>query len=91
LLLLAWVGGAILILKTLYGALIQALAVIGVITWQQVQILVGAPVTQAPNAQEGVQTTLMNFLVWSPWFLLGGILFCALAWLARRDLSEGTS
>jgi hypothetical protein len=32
--------------------------------------------------------TLWNLLVWNPWFLLGGILFCALAWLARRDLSE---
>jgi len=31
---------------------------------------------------------LWNFLVWNPWFLLGGILFCALAWLARRDIWE---
>jgi hypothetical protein len=88
LLLLAWVGGAILILKTLYGALVQALAVVGVISWQRVQILIGAPASQAPTAQEGVQMTLWNLLVWNPWFLLGGILFCALAWLARRDLSE---
>ena len=91
LLLLAWVGGAILILKTLYGASVQMLAVTGVITWQQAQTLIGAPVSQAPTTQEGVHMTLWNFLVWNPWFLLGGILFCALAWLARRDLSERLS
>ena len=87
LLLLAWIGGAILILKTLYGALIQALAVAGVLTWKRVQFLIGAPTAQAPTAQEGAQTTLWNFLVWNPWFLLGGILFCVLAWLAHRNLS----
>jgi Protein of unknown function (DUF3995) len=91
LLLLAWVGGALLVLKTLYGASVQVLAVTGVITWQQVQTLIGAPVSQAPTAQEGAHTALWNFLVWNPWFLLGGILFCALAWLARRDISEGLS
>jgi hypothetical protein len=91
LLLLAWIGGAILILKTLYGASVQVPAVTGVITWQQVQTLVGAPVSQAPTAQEGALTTLWNFLVWNPWFLLGGVLFCALAWLARHDLSEDFS
>ena len=84
LLLLAWVGGAILILKTLYGASVQVLAVAGVITWQQMQTLIGAPASQAPTAQEGVQMTLWNFLFWNPWFLLGGVLFCALAWLAGR-------
>ena len=26
-----------------------------------------------------------HFLVWYQWFLLGGILFCALAWLARCE------
>jgi uncharacterized protein DUF3995 len=88
LLLLAWVGGSILILKTLYGASIQVLAVTGVITWQQAQTLIGAPVSQAPTAHEGTHMTLWNFLVWNPWFLLGGILFCALAWLARRDIWE---
>jgi len=67
------------------------LAVTGVITWQQAQTLIGAPVSQAPTTQEGVHMTLWNFLVWNPWFLLGGILFCALAWLARRDLSERLS
>ena len=67
------------------------LAVTGVITWQQAQTLIGAPVSQAPTTQEGVYMTLWNFLVWNPWFLLGGILFCALAWLARRDLSERLS
>jgi hypothetical protein len=91
LLLLAWVGGAILILKTLYGASVQVLAVTGVITWQQAQTLIGAPVSQAPTAQEGTHMSLWNFLVWNPWFLLGGVLFCALAWLARRDLSERLS
>jgi hypothetical protein len=89
LLLLSWVGGAILILKTLYGASVQALAVAGVITWQQAQTLIGAPISQAPTAQEGAHITLWNFLVWNPWFLLGGILFCALAWLARRDIGTG--
>jgi hypothetical protein len=87
-LLLAWVGGALLILKTLYGASVQALAVTGVITWRQVQTLVGAPASQAPTAQEGAHMTLWNILVWNPWFLLGGVLFCVLAWLARRDLSK---
>jgi hypothetical protein len=53
-----------------------------------VQILIGAPASQAPTAQEGIQVTIWNLLVWNPWFLLGGILFCALAWLARCDLSE---
>ena len=91
LLLLSWVGGAILILKTLYGALVQTLAVFGMITWQRVQILIGASASQAPTAQEGVQTTLWNLIIWNPWFQLGGILFCALAWLARRDLSEELS
>jgi len=91
LLLLAWVGGAILILKTLYGASVQVLAVTGVITWQQAQTLIGAPVSQAPTVQEGAHITLWNFLVWNPWFLLGGVLFCVLAWLARRDLGERLS
>jgi Protein of unknown function (DUF3995) len=91
LLLLAWVGGAILILKTLYGASVQVLAVTGVITWQQMQSLIGAPASQALTAQEGTHMTLWSFLVWNPWFLLGGVLFCALAWLARRDLSERLS
>jgi len=91
LLLFAWIGGTLLLLKTLYGALLQALAVAGVITWQQVQRFIGAPEGQAPTIQEGVQDALMNFLVWNPWFLLGGILFCTLAWLARRDLSEERS
>ncbi len=85
LLLLAWVGGAILILKTLYGALLQALAVFGVITWQRLQIFIGAPVSQAPTAREGTRETVLNFLVWNPWFLLGGVLFCAVAWVASRD------
>jgi hypothetical protein len=88
LLLLTWVGSAILILKTLYGASVQVLAVTDVISWQQAQTLIGAPVSQAPTAQEGAHMTLWNFLVWNPWFLLGGVLFCALAWLARRDLRE---
>lgn len=91
LLLLAWIGGAILVLKTLYGALVQGLAVFGIITWQKAQVLVGAPVAQAPTTQEGMQETLINFLVWNPWFLLGGVLFCVLAWLARRDLSDHVS
>lgn len=91
LLLFAWTGGALLLLKTLYGALLQVLAVAGVIGWQQVQRLIGAPEAQAPTPQEGTQETLVNFLVWNPWFLLGGILFCALAWLARRDVSEEPS
>jgi hypothetical protein len=91
LLFLAWFGGALLILKTLYGASVQALAVAGVVTWQQVQALIGAPAAQAPTAQEGARMTLWNFLVWNPWFLLGGALFCVLAWLARRDLSEDLS
>jgi hypothetical protein len=71
LLLLAWVGGSLLILKTLYGASVQVLAVTGVITWQQMQILIGAPASQAPTAQEGTHMTLWNFLIWNPWFLLG--------------------
>jgi hypothetical protein len=91
LLLFAWTGGALLLFKTLYGALLQVLAVAGVITWQQVQRLIGAPEAQAPTIQEGAQETLVNFFVWNPWFLLGGILFCALAWLARRDVSEEPS
>jgi hypothetical protein len=85
LLLLAWFGGVLLILKTLYGASVQVLAVVGVITWQRMQILIGAPASQAPTAQESVQATLWNFLVWNLWFLLGGVLFCVLAWLSHLN------
>jgi hypothetical protein len=85
LLLLAWFGGVLLILKTLYGASVQVLAVAGVFTWQQMQTLIGVPASHAPTAQEGAHTTLWNFLVWNPWFLLRGVLFCVLAWLSHLN------
>lgn len=88
LLLLAWLGGGILIMHELLGALMQGLAVSGVISWRQEHILIGAPVTQA---SETVQQVLSKNLLWGTWFLLGGILFCVLAWLARHQLNDSPS
>lgn len=85
LLLLAWLGGAIMIVHELYGGLMQVLAVTGVLTWQQQHILIGAPSNQAPLT---VQQVIQSNLIWGTWFLLGGILFCILAWLARRPFTE---
>lgn len=45
LLLLAWLGGGILIIHELLGALMQGLAVFRVISWRQEHILIGAPLT----------------------------------------------
>ncbi|QBD75541.1 DUF3995 domain-containing protein [Ktedonosporobacter rubrisoli] len=80
----SWLGGMILLVHTLYGGCIQVLAMNGVISWQQVQILAGAPVDQAPTMQQGVHMTIQNLLIWDPWFTLGGLLFCLLAWQARH-------
>lgn len=79
----SWVGGAILIIHELYGGLMQVLAMLGVISWQQ--LLKGTLVTPASMT---VQRVLFDNLFWGTWFLLGGILFCALAWLARRQLDR---
>ena len=61
------------------------LAVFSVISWQQEQTLIGAPISQAPLT---LQQMLSKNLIWGTWFLLGGILFCLLAWLARHPLDE---
>jgi hypothetical protein len=83
LLLSCWVGGVILIVHELYGGLTQCLAVFGVISWQQ--LLKGSLVTPASMT---VQRVLLDNLIWGTWFLLGGILFCTLAWLARRQVGQ---
>lgn len=83
LLLLAWLGGIIMLVHELYGGILQGLAVTGMISWQQEHLLIGAPATQAPLT---VQQFLTQNLIWGTWFLLGGLLFCALAWLARHAL-----
>lgn len=85
LLLLAWLGGVIMIVHELFGGILQGLAMLGVISWQQEHLMIGAPITQAPLT---VQQFINQNLLWGSWFLLGGILFCALAWLARHSLDE---
>jgi hypothetical protein len=85
LLLLAWVGGVIMIVHELYGGILQGLAVIGMISWQQEHLMIGAPVTQAPLTAQQFMT---QNLIWGTWFLLGGLLFCALASLTRHSLDK---
>lgn len=85
LLLLAWFGGATMIIHELYGGILQGLAIAGIMSWQQEHLMIGAPVTQAPLT---VQQFMNQNLIWGTWFLLGGLLFCALAWLARHSLDE---
>jgi hypothetical protein len=85
LLLLAWLGGVIMIVHELFGGILQGLAMLGMISWQQEHLMIGAPATQAPLT---VQQFINQNLLWGSWFLLGGILFCALAWLARHSLDE---
>lgn len=85
LLLLAWLGGAVMIVHELYGGILQGLALLGVMSWQQEHLMIGAPTTQAPLT---VQQFINQHLLWGTWFLLGGILFCTLAWLARHSLGE---
>lgn len=82
LLLLAWLGGAIMIVHELYGGTLQALAVTGMISWQQEHFLIGAPATQAPLT---ISQFMNQNLIWGTWFLLGGLLFCVLAWLVRHN------
>ncbi|GHO47011.1 hypothetical protein [Ktedonospora formicarum] len=85
LLLLAWIGGVIMIIHELYGGILQGLAITGMMSWQQEHLLIGAPVTQAALT---MQQFITQNLIWGTWFLLGGVLFCVLAWLARSSLDE---
>ena len=77
------IAGQIMIVHELYGGILQGLAVTGMISWQQEHLLIGAPATQASLT---VQQFLTQNLIWGTWFLLGGFLFCVLAWLARHSL-----
>jgi len=41
-----------------------------------------------PDAQAWYQWLLMDSLLYSPWFILGGVLFGATAWSARRHADD---
>jgi hypothetical protein len=81
---LSRIGGFVLTMHALYGFVVHRLALAGVFTWTQVQRLAGAPIT--PVSDETVRELITaSMLIWNPWFLLGGVLFLAVAWYASRS------
>jgi hypothetical protein len=72
-----WFGGAILTLHALYGYVTHGLARVGLVSWTQIQQWAGAPVV--PIADVVSELIRENMLLWNPWFLLGGILYLAVA------------
>ena len=80
-----WMGGVLLTFHALYGIIVHGLAAAGIVTWAQVQQWAGAPVV--PMSDESVRELIREgMLIWNPWFLLGGILYLAVAWYGSRHM-----
>jgi hypothetical protein len=70
-----WIACALFLLRGLGNPIQTALIASGVVEF--------APLA-GPLAQEWKQWLLMDLVLFSPWFVLGAVLFGATAWTARR-------